>query len=60
MHDADDFSEEQIAYLQETFPGGLPMEPITPFEQGVLVGQQQVIAHLLALTQKEEDIDVSS
>ena len=43
-----------LTYLLKAFPNKLPEDEVTPYELGVLVGQQEVVSKIIQKAKLEE------
>lgn len=53
-------TNELIAWLEEKFPNKLPDEPIEKDALALLIGNQQVIAHLKTIRDRQEKQGITS
>ena len=51
-------NQQIVQTLRDMLPKTLPTEELTPFEYGVLAGQQMMVNKILVLT-KSEDTDIN-
>lgn len=48
-------SDELLVYLKSIYPDILPREELTSFKQGILVGHQVLIDHLIQVKKWNEE-----